>query len=141
MNTADALILDGLAAVLLVAPLKEVWIAIRTDGSLFDPLNPVILGDGTEQNPWDGSTALKFDYILRQKLLGRTNTTVRLGPGVFRTGGGRGAVGYDKWTPLSGWKIIGSGQYQTTLLLTPYGETAPSGVANYWIVQSGATYP
>jgi hypothetical protein len=117
MNTSDALMRDALTASAAALPLREVWIAVRIDGLADDK----VIGEGTSENPWDGSTALKLDLILRTKI--GQNTVIHLGPGIFRTGGARGSLAYEKWRPQSGWKITGSGMYQTTLLLTVYGET------------------
>lgn len=66
MNTLDSLVRDGLLPdSMLVRPIREVWIAIRSDGPAdTDPLNPQIIGEGTRENPWDGSTARRFDKIL-----------------------------------------------------------------------------
>jgi hypothetical protein len=120
----------------------EVWIAIRTDGipdDVSDPLHPVVVvvGDGTRDNPWDGSTALKLDLLLNTKV-NLSNVTIHLGPGVFRTGGAGGVNGYSKWLPLSGWRVVGSGQYQTTLLLTTYGQQPVSyAYYNYQMIDSG----
>lgn len=117
------------------------WIAIRTDGFSDDS----IIGDGTRENPWDGSTAIKFDTILNT-FVGDENVCIHLGPGVFRTGGsatpGSQSGDYSKWIPRSGWKIIGSGQYQTILLLTVYGQDHPyaSGQNPYWIIHSADRY-
>ena len=75
MNSVDSLILDQLASSELrrfatpldaTPRLREVWIAVRTDGfPVVDHADPVIIGDGTRNNPWDGSVAVKFDYIMR----------------------------------------------------------------------------
>ena len=125
MNSLDALIRDGLHVSTLDSPLQEVWVSVRSDG-LPDPadqlLNPTVIGDGTVINPWDGSTARKLDFILNVKLT-QPNIVIHLGPGVFRTGGG-GASLYPKWSPLSGWRIVGSGTFQTMMLLTVCGQTA-----------------
>jgi len=90
MNTADALIRDGLPASVLAriplppldpaARLREVWIATRIDGLPFDPLNPIIEGDGTQLNPWDGSTAIRLDYILGVLLVDATDILIHFGP-------------------------------------------------------------
>src|SRR5258706_14179578 len=118
MNTLDALLRDGLPASVLTKPLREVWIAIRTDGAPdVDPSNPVVIGDGTRDNPWDASTAIKLDLVLRSPVFAaQDNTIIHLGAGLFRTGGANGGNVYVKWRPLSGQKIIGAGQFQTTLL-------------------------
>ena len=93
---------------------REVWFAIRSDGAK---------GRGTRDDPYDGSevaeaqNTLRFDNILRLEV--PANTVIHLGPGVFKTRGGRGA---DRavpipWEPRNGQKIIGSGMFATTLKL------------------------
>ena len=74
----------------------EVWIAMRTDG---------VKGSGTQTDPWDGSTAAKFDALMQALPV---NTRIHLGPGVFETRGySDGEAG--GWEPKSGQKILGSG--------------------------------
>ncbi len=60
MSLLDALLLDP-------APL-EIWIAYRTDG---------IKGSGTASDPYDGSTATKFDAVMNDL---PAHTRVHLGP-------------------------------------------------------------
>jgi hypothetical protein len=76
----------------------EIWIAVRTEGKA---------GDGSERNPFDGSTQLKFDQILAS--LGE-NTAIHLGPGIFQTN-----IVSRKWRPLNGWKVQGAGTDLTTV--------------------------
>jgi len=66
MSLVDALLIEQ------AAPLNqnEVWLAIRTDG---EP------GDGSRKNPFDASTAVKFDDLMRLRIL--ANTKINLGPG------------------------------------------------------------
>ena len=122
MNTLDALLRDSLPASVLAKPLTEVWVAIRTDGlpdDITDPQHPVVvvIGDGTRDNPWDGSTALKLDRVLSFNLKNVSNVTIHLGPGVFRTGGGGGVNLYSKWLPLSGGGSSGAVSFRLRFFL------------------------
>jgi hypothetical protein len=112
---------DGLPASVLESPRKEVWVAIRSDSL---PLSEVI-GDGTIQNPYDGSTAEKFDRIMnKNNPFVSEYTEIHLGPGVFQTKGGGGSGTAFTWSLVDGQKIRGSGIYQTILLLVaPANET------------------
>lgn len=67
MSLLDALLLDPYRI--------NVWIAYRTDG---------VAGTGTQNDPYDGSTATKFDGLMSGFA---TNTFVNLGPGTFETAG------------------------------------------------------
>lgn len=82
-------------------PGREVWIAARTDG---------VKGSGTETDPYDGSTAARFDALMQSI---PANTTVHLGPGTFETKGS----GPGGWAPKSGQKLFGSGMEVTILRL------------------------
>lgn len=86
-----------------LASKKEVWLAIRTDGAA---------GSGTQDNPYNVSTAERFDEIMREIV--EENTVIHIGPGVFRTAGF--GLGTPRWRPKSGQTIIGSGISTTTLL-------------------------
>ena len=94
----------GLTDALLLDPYPfEIWIAQRSDGQK---------GSGTLNDPYDGSTAAKFDGIMNG-LPGPT--CVHLGPGEFQTAGYRvDAVG---WQIKPGMRIIGSGLDVTVLKL------------------------
>ena len=104
MSLLDSLLLDDYRI--------NFWIAARTDG---------IKGSGTIGDPYDGSTAAKFDALMRD-LAAQTTATVgvrvNLGPGIFETAGY-----YDGIDPSAGWrpsarmKIVGSGIDVTTLKL------------------------
>src|SRR5438445_1951431 len=96
MSLSEALLLDPYPF--------EVWIAARTDG---------VGGSGSASDPYDGSTADRFDAIMSTKI--PENMKINLGPGVFETRGGRS--GYSGWRPKNGWKIVGSGMGLTTLKL------------------------
>ena len=100
---------------------REIHIAVRRDGAP-DPLDefadPVIIGDGSPQNPLDGSTIFKLDWILdpSRSPWAKRNTRFVFGPGCFYTQGGPG-YGHQSsqfsWEPLPGCEFIGSGMYST----------------------------
>ncbi|HEY9172196.1 MAG TPA: hypothetical protein VI136_07935, partial [Verrucomicrobiae bacterium] len=103
MSFTDSLLLEEpLKALPDGHPVREVWIAFRTDD---------VHGSGTENDPYDGSTAERFDARM---LATPANTTIRIGPGVFET---RGYNGISGWQPKSGQKIFGSGINVTVLKL------------------------
>jgi hypothetical protein len=79
-----------------------VWIAVRTDG---------MAGSGTASDPFDGSTAAKFDGLMKAA---PPRMTIHLAAGLFPT---TGAAAYHLKT---GWKICGAGMGQTTLRLTGF---------------------
>ncbi len=94
MSLIDSLLLDP--------ALFEVWIAICSDGG----------GSGTLNDPYDGSTAAKFDAIMNSLPEG---TQVHLGPGEFQTAGySDDATG--GWQIRAGMRIVGSGIDITTLI-------------------------
>ena len=96
----------GLLEALLLDPLRvNVWIAARTDS---------VAGTGTQNDPYDGSTAVKFDALMNG--LG-TYARVLLGPGMFQTNGYADGVS-GGWQIKYGMKIVGSGIDVTTLQLT-----------------------
>ena len=106
MSLLDALLLDP-------APL-EIWIAYRTDG---------IKGSGTASDPYDGSTADRFDARMNEL---PANTHVHLGPKprhpiyghalAFETKGYADGVN-GGWQPKPGMKITGAGIDATVLQL------------------------
>lgn len=76
---------------------KEVYISVRTDG----PTNCAttnVCGSGTKFDPYDGSTAAKFDAVMAS--LG-TYVTIHLAAGTFPT-----SVSHT-WLIQTGWVIIG----------------------------------
>src|SRR5688572_27970906 len=83
MSLLTALIEEDLLSSSLQSPPKEVWLAVRTD-------RPMGLGDsdafgaGTFEDPYDAGTAGRFDNLMR--VIG-SDTTIYLGPGIFRTAG------------------------------------------------------
>ncbi|MFA6897893.1 MAG: MBG domain-containing protein, partial [Candidatus Paceibacterota bacterium] len=100
-------------------PSREIWIDDRTDG---------LPGTGTQKDPYDGSTAEKFDSILRNFSLARqTNLAVHLMEGTFHTRGIYndilfGTVPFNVgWASFSGWNIEGAGMGKTSLeMVYPY---------------------
>jgi hypothetical protein len=80
---------------------QHVYIAYRTDG---------LAGDGTLNNPFDGSSQPKLDAIFKSFYdAGTTNITFFIGPGTFQM---KGAWDYD-WALLTGWHIKGAGRSLT----------------------------
>src|SRR5439155_19970273 len=75
----------------------EVWIAVRSDGHA---------GRGTNADPYDGSTAAKFDARLASF---GPNTQIHLGAGTFQTAWNHTWVVKDRWT------VVGVGMYSTTV--------------------------
>ena len=98
MSLLDALLLDPYRI--------NVWIAKRTDG---------VAGTGTQNDPYDGSTAAKLDVLLNSLA---SKSRVHLGPGTFQTQGYfDGIAAGTGWQPKAGMKIVGSGVDVTTLQL------------------------
>jgi hypothetical protein len=77
---------------------NDVWITVRTDGKS---------GDGSQRNPFNGSTQAKFDALMNTL---PANTTIHLGPGTFQTN-----LATRRWAVKNGWQISGAGMYVTTL--------------------------
>jgi hypothetical protein len=102
MSLLDTFLTEGL---LITVARQDVYIAVRTDGAV---------GSGTVDDPWDGSTAAKFDDIMANKVSG--GMTIHLGPGTFETNGFNLGTGAG-WKPKSGQRILGTGMNQTTLKL------------------------
>jgi hypothetical protein len=88
----------------------NIWIARRTDE---------IKGSGTLSDPFDASTADRFDALMNSLT---EFTRVHLGPGVFETRGYSDAAPGAGWQPKHGMKITGSGIDLTTLKLVGAGE-------------------
>ena len=104
MSLLDALLLDP-------APL-EIWIAYRTDG---------LKGSGTASDPYDGSTAAKFDARMNET---PANMRVHLGPGIFETKGYADGE-TTGWQPKPGMNITGAGIDVTTLKLAGASQNKP----------------
>jgi hypothetical protein len=125
LNLLDALIEDELElpptlSGIPLAPRREIWICIRVDGPPDGQSdNPTIIGAGSRNDPYDGSTHQRFDKImLKANSFVTPNCTIRFGPGTFQTkGGGGGAWPNTGFLPQTGQKLIGSGMYVTTLQL------------------------
>src|SRR5438552_13618862 len=95
MSLFDALLLDPYRL--------NVWIAYRTDG---------VKGSGTENDPFDGSTATRLDTVLNSLT---ANTRIHFGPGTFQINGYQDGAA-SSWL-RSGMKIVGAGIDVTTLQL------------------------
>jgi hypothetical protein len=86
---------------------QDMYVAIRTD----NPSNAL----GTWEDPFDGSTAAKFDTIMSTKI--SAGQCVRLLPGIFETTGHSGTSSGGGWAAQNGVRILGSGMEVTTLKL------------------------
>jgi kumamolisin len=82
--------------------LKEIYVAVRTDG---------LSGSGTMSDPFNGSTEARFDAVM--KGIG-PNTQINLSAGTFLT---HGASAYSL---QAGWKIQGSGMGVTIVKLVGF---------------------
>lgn len=107
----------------------QVYIAYRKDG---------VGGSGTIEDPWDGSSAAKFDSILSTKVPATGNVTVNLGPAPaaepFLTNGYYevpGAVGGGGWQIRKGMRIVGSGIDVTVLKMA---SITPSSSRHYFAI-------
>ena len=99
-----------LEALLLDPPRIDIWVAKRTDN---------IAGSGTQMDPYDGSTATKFDTLM-SGASAPANSCVHLGPGIFDTAGYYDGLSGSGFQAKTGWRIVGSGIDVTTLrLVTP----------------------
>jgi hypothetical protein len=79
---------------------NQYYIAIRTDN---------LSGSGTQADPYDGSTATKFDAVM-SKLQWVASPGIHLvGPGPFET------YATHTWFARSGWEVSGDGMYATTV--------------------------
>jgi hypothetical protein len=96
-----------LEALLLDPARVDVWVAIRAAGTGS--------GTGTQVDPYDGSTATKFDALMRSMAV---NTCVHLGPGEFETEGYHDNIAQGHgWQAQPGMRIVGSGIDVTKLKL------------------------
>lgn len=111
------------------SPRREIWICWRKDGG-----SQLIFGAGTQDDPYDGSTYQKFDKVMATMI--PAGATVRLGPGTFETKGGYSSDTNGAWRPESGWRIIGSGMWVTTLKLVEASTVSP-GYKNYYAIGAG----
>jgi hypothetical protein len=96
---------------------QDVFVAIRTAGQN---------GTGTWDDPYDGSTATKFDGVMSG--ITSPNLTVRLLPGVYQTAG-NDAAGGTGWTAKANMRIVGGGIATTTIKLTPVASATRYAVA------------
>ena len=85
---------------------QDVYLAVRTDG---------LPGGGTWDDPYDASTAAKFDSVMATKI--SPGQCIRLLPGEFQTNGSSGDGTFSAWAPQDGVRIVGSGMGVTTLKL------------------------
>jgi hypothetical protein len=105
-----------------IAPMREFFLAIRTDGPPDGNdmgIIPVILGDGTRENPFDASTARRFNRIISLNKGAAGKVVFRLGPGLFRTTG-TDNLGLTASPPLvlrSGTRFVGAGMFNTIIRL------------------------
>jgi len=122
MSLLDSLLLDP--------PRLDVWIAVRTDG---------VAGTGTESDPYDGSTQVKFDALMNSFA---AYTTIHLGPGTFETRGYSNVAlggGHPTWQPKAGMKILGSGIDVTYLKIVNAGSYNNTTLENGLYFAIGAT--
>src|SRR5688572_30612086 len=121
MALLDALLLDPYPF--------EIWIAKRTDG---------VGGSGTLNDPYDGSTAAKFDALMNtiSAMSADKVGVVHLGPGAFLTNGFNSRLNTG-WQVKAGTRIVGSGVDSTTLQLT--GATESTTATHYFAVAHAIT--
>ncbi len=91
--------------------MKTCWIASQSYGSNL----------GTPANPFDGSTADKFDALMRSF---PADTRIRLLDGTFETTGSRNFNEDRGWFLKDGCHIVGNGPERTTLKHTSYPSAA-----------------
>ncbi len=104
---------------------RQVYIAYRTDG---------LAGDGTLNNPFDGSSQPKLDAIFKSFYdAGATNITFFIGPGTFQM---KGDWDYD-WAMLTGWHIKGAGR-SLTIVQQIVGALGVSPGSNGALFSNGA---
>jgi hypothetical protein len=116
MSLLDAFLSEGYRT--------HVWVWRRQDG---------ILGDGSAQDPYDGSTQARFDDIMANKLPADAPVTVHLGPGTFDTSGYCDGV-TGGWSPRPAMKIVGSGIDVTTLRLVGAADPQPPDYRHYFVI-------
>lgn len=116
MSLVEGLLLDNLLQSVVVA---EYYIALRDDINL----DPNRLGQGTAEDPFDGSTVevspgtyvYKFDSAMAAIFASGGPKVIRIGPGTFKS---RGTSAYYL---VSGARVIGSGREVTTIELAASG--------------------
>ncbi|MBI2928155.1 MAG: hypothetical protein HYY24_21000, partial [Verrucomicrobia bacterium] len=109
---------------LLDAFLRDAWQqpVVRSDVYFADRTDSAV-GLGSHDDPYNGNDSKvpgNFDAKLNSV---PANTTIRIGPGTFKTKGTTG------WAPKSGQRVVGAGVNETTLLVAaaPTGNTAAIG--------------
>ncbi|MDQ6765279.1 MAG: right-handed parallel beta-helix repeat-containing protein [Verrucomicrobiota bacterium] len=90
------------------ATIDEVWLAPRADG---------IAGTGTEEDPFDASTAAKFDALFAGFVAGRISQplAIHLSAGTFETAAGEDDEYQRQHWLGAGWRLTGAGMYATTI--------------------------
>ncbi len=97
---------SGLTNITGLRSVNDIWVTASA--------NPSGAGHGTIDDPYDGSTALKFDALmLAFQTTNTSGATIHLLPGTFSTGGSAA------WTIVNNnYRFIGSGMDVTTLKVT-----------------------
>ena len=116
--TASAIVTNNLYS-------SSIYIGYRNDG---------LSGSGTILDPYDGSSAEKFDGVLRRyRIAGSQSLDVNILPGEYQTRGTYDYYNYGGlihtygWSALAGWRIRGSGTNSTRLKLTGSVDCVYSG--------------
>ena len=125
----------------------EIHIALHPAAAR-QPASPeYVCGSGTADDPFDGSTAARFDAVLRFLADRGGACRLHLGPGVFPTlglrhrAGGENAAGDRGWHLPSHWTISGAGAGATTIRLErwpAFRKSAGSAEAAAWAVVGSA---
>lgn len=117
---------------------STVHIAFRTDG---------LPGSGTARDPFDGSTAEKFDAVMRAAMVDAGHVTILIGEGTFETYGEQhSAASYDPngdrgWSIKQGARSIrGAGMGRTTLRLKAWPQFGWGASQTGWHIVFGANY-
>jgi hypothetical protein len=87
---------------------QDIYVAIRSG-------TPPPVGSGTWDDPYDGSTASRFDAVMAARTSGEC---VRLLPGTFPTTGHSGTMSGGGWSAPNGVRIVGSGMGVSIIQLT-----------------------
>jgi hypothetical protein len=96
--------------------INEIWVGIRPD---------LKSGSGTAEDPFDGGTQSKLDALMPTIA---ANTKINFEPGTFFTNG---------ITVKEGWIIVGSGETETIIKLSPGIANTSGNQADVFIQQSG----
>jgi hypothetical protein len=109
------------------------WIGTHATGNLFT--NATHYSGGTSNNPFDGSTEAKFDFIMSNM---PPNTVIHLQPGTFQTLGG--ITGYTGWTAKPGQSILGSGVGITIIQHPAWQVTNHALMDKHYLITSQAPW-